>query len=88
MTVRGEVAQDGQKTQPEETQEEEKTEVNGATAAAASAPVARKRDPGGCPASRSQPRFLLCKAPEPAQLPYRSRGGREPAHLVSAPAHL
>lgn len=40
MTVPGEVAQDGQETQPEETQEEEK-EVSGA--ATASAPAARKR---------------------------------------------
>lgn len=67
VTVPGQVAQDGQKLQPAETQEEEKT-VSGATAAA-STPAARKRPrwlPGGATlstASSSVPRraFRSCR---------------------------
>lgn len=78
VTVPGQVAQDGQKLQPAETQEEEKT-VSGAAAAAASIPAARKRPgwlPGGATLAPLLPQFRA--EPFAAAASARRRKGASP----------
>lgn len=87
VTVPGAVAQDGQKAQPEETQEEEKRRE---AVLPPPLPWPRGRAPGGRLGERHEPRFFLSDAPVGA---FRScslgpGGGRAPARFLSATAPL